>query len=202
MPIYYYKFGFIAICFIIAAYYRKPYPALFTLIADYFLLIGAGRFGHEIGVTVFCIAHVCYAMRFSAGDKRLLHFYALFICGALLFVNIIGGGYLYFAAALYTQCFALSLYTALRGVFTKSYPYINGRLIAAGMTLFALCDICVLLYNTVFIGSHGVLVLIWMFYLPSQLLLAVSAKSLSDCAKRKVAKTIINTKNIKRLSTA
>ena len=69
----------------------------------------------------------------------------------------------------------------LRKCFTlPRIPKINRRIILTGLILFALCDICVLLFNLPqYFGApnffHRILPMIWVFYLPSQALIAVSA---------------------------
>ena len=52
------------------------------------------------------------------------------------------------------------------------------RIFAAGLTLFAGCDLCVGLFNVLPPGSApyiAVSVGMWLFYLPSQVLIALSA---------------------------
>ncbi|MCL2388210.1 MAG: hypothetical protein FWC89_11795, partial [Defluviitaleaceae bacterium] len=61
-------------------------------------------------------------------------------------------------------------------------PKWNFRVTMAGLVLFALCDINVMLYNMpAYLGTphwfYFVFPLIWIFYLPSQALLAISATS-------------------------
>ena len=175
------QFGFIVVCFIIAAYYKRPWPALFTAGADLFLVI---MLWDEIGVTVFIAAHLCYIVRFS-GNKKLLPFCALFIIPAAFLAWLSTNfdlpsritPYLVFMAVVYAQCFGTAIFLALKGFITKSFPKKNGAMIAAGMLLFAMCDICVLIYSlrlgSVSSTAHS---LIWVFYAPSQLLLALSAK--------------------------
>ena len=55
----------------------------------------------------------------------------------------------------------------------------NKTIVLAGLVLFALCDVNVLILNLpqfgVNIGFPWTFTLIWVFYLPSQLLLSVSA---------------------------
>jgi hypothetical protein len=84
---------------------------------------------------------------------------------ALLFIKT---DPLFTAAALYAAAFAMSLGAAF--AIRKQHP--NGHLIIPGMLLFACCDICVGL-NYLFPGAFYPLM--WIFYLPSQALLAASA---------------------------
>ena len=177
MELHYVKFGFIVLCFVISLYYKKPFAALFTAIADYFLVV---LVMNEIGVTVFILAHLCYIARFS-GTKKFLPFCALFIMPAFAAVWALVGqfvAYLVFVSAIYAQCFLFSLFCALAGFFRKQFPYPNGVFIAVGMILFVFCDICVLIFNVASGSASNIAFnLIWFFYAPSQLLLALSAKN-------------------------
>jgi len=179
----YVQFGFIALCFLIAAYYKKPWAALFTMLADFFLVI---KQSNEIGVTIFIAAHACYIIRFG-GSRKLLPFcfFCIFPAGLLMWVgsNFIDlppriSPYLIFVSVVYKQFFIMSLYTAISGYLKNRFQKPNGRLIVAGMLLFAACDVCVLIYN-VSSGnlSQTAFKFIWVFYAPSQLLLALSARN-------------------------
>jgi len=176
LPLYHAKFGFIVICFLIALYYKKPFAALFTMWADFFLVI---RLQNETGVTIFVAAHLCYIVRFT-GSKRLLPFCMLFAIPAFVASRMLGeqfGTYLVFISTIYAQCFLLSLSCALYSFFRKRFPRPNGVFIVTGMLLFMLCDICVLIFNiSTSEASYIAFGLIWVFYAPSQLLLALSAR--------------------------
>jgi hypothetical protein len=174
LDIFHIKYGVIILCLLFTIHYRKPLPALFTAIADWFLIFGASEYSHEIGVTVFCLAHLSYAVRFS-GNVKWLPILAPFAVTSSIAAFLTTGGYLHFIAAVYAQCFALSLFFACKNFFAKSFPRKNAHLIIAGLTLFALCDVCVLIYNTTS-DTQSILNLIWIFYIPSQILLALSAK--------------------------
>ena len=139
----YVKFSFILACLLVAAIHKKPYPALFTAVADYFLVVrGCG----EIGVTVFCAAHLCYAARFS-GKPQVLPLCALFALPALAAAKLAHGGYIAFISAVYAQCLVLSLGCALAQFFRRRFARADGLMIAAGMLLFAGCDVCVAIHN-------------------------------------------------------
>jgi len=146
------------------------------MVADYFLVI---RVMNEIGVTIFIAAHLCYIARFS-GNKRMLWYCTLFAIPSFVAALALGeqfGTYLVFVSAVYAQCFLLSLFCALNGFFRKRFPRPNGILIVTGMLLFVLCDICVLIFNvSTGEASRVAFNLIWVFYAPSQLLLALSAR--------------------------
>jgi hypothetical protein len=83
-------------------------------------------------------------------------------------------------AILYAVALIFSVSAAVSAFRNKKYPKPNNFLALTGMLLFLLCDInVVMLYNLglpsgVTNAAHK---LIWVFYLPSQLFLAVSAFS-------------------------
>ncbi len=80
----------------------------------------------------------------------------------------------------YAICLLTSLTKAIKAYKYEIYPNPNGQMIALGMILFLLCDINVALYNILgYIGKVNVFynisfVSMWLFYLPSQVLLALS----------------------------
>ena len=182
------KFVYIAVCLIIAlgSYFacwsRRDWVWLvlalgFTLAADYFLIL---RDLHLIGVAVFCFVHLAYICRawgqgHSCGARHLGVFFApvglfLVVAGvALIWVYPV-----FVVTALYALLFIYNIYVSARHV------QHNRRLILVGLLLFAACDVCVLLFNLPRYFNapawlRDINPLIWVFYLPSQLLLAVSA---------------------------
>ena len=197
------KFAFVAACFAVALvsyffcrskrdWFLLTLGLAFTLVADYFLILHGLHF---IGVAVFCFAHVAYILRAvssSPGGWRRLFpgltvvvvalAYFVMVLYALSWLNWIHSSSrvfniifsVEFVAPLYAALFITNIYVSAR------YIRHNRVLIIAGLLLFAACDICVLLFNLPFYfgapeGLRRVFWLIWVFYLPSQALLAVSA---------------------------
>ena len=81
---------------------------------------------------------------------------------------------IYLVTGLYALLFISNIYISAR------YLKRNRALVITGLLLFAACDVCVLIFNMpVYMGAplwlRNIYPLIWVFYLPSQLLLAVSA---------------------------
>lgn len=191
------KFSFIALCFIIAlisgrfCHSKKDWAFLvvgmgFTLISDYFLILARN---YPVGVFTFCFVHIAYIMRVSTNRERSLMFIvSAFGSGVLFyalfsFISIFDT--LVFIASVYAMLFVLDLIWHVK--FCKhggihGLPKINRWIMLVGMILFALCDVNVLLFN---LPNHIPLFsteianrsqnLIWIFYLPSQLLLSLSA---------------------------
>jgi len=176
------KFSYIACCFIIAlctlkwARAKKDWAFLCaglgaTLAADYFLILFDDQ---KAGVPIFCIAHAFYILRACAPDykkaARLFLVAAAFLLAFLFFLDKIAAVSLFYAVL-----FMMNLTVSFRGRFG------NRILVVAGLALFALCDVNVFLYNLPRFAKYPVgysLVsyrLIWCFYAPSQLLLALSA---------------------------
>jgi hypothetical protein len=147
--------------------------ALFlTAAADLFLLL----LNRPIpGLLVFCAAHLVYIRRYRpawfipAAAAVLAAFAGLLAASSL----VPGFPAKYALAGLYG---ALLLAVAVCA-FRSSLPRINRRLAAAGMALFLLCDIHVVLFNTLPAGSlydPYASFFMWLFYLPAQAALAVS----------------------------
>jgi hypothetical protein len=90
-----------------------------------------------------------------------------------------------FLSALVNACFLItSVYCAVSTIFRSSYPKIGAYIIAIGMILFFLCDANVGIFNLTSdmqisffnIADINFLsgLLMWFFYLPSQLMLSLS----------------------------
>jgi len=182
------KFAFIVVCFAIAmvSYFfcvkRRDWAwltlgLLFTVGADYFLVI---HDNHLPGVAVFCLAHVCYIFRALENTARgkaiaLAAVPVLVVVVLFAFVN----GLLLVLAGTYAALFLTNIAVNIK--FCK----INRPIVLTGLILFALCDINVALFNLPSQLGTGFVFpwafqLIWVFYLPSQLLLAVSAFNFSQ----------------------
>lgn len=144
----------------------------FTVVADYFLVL---RDAHFFGVAVFCSAHVCYILR--GVNVRLWRVVALFFCVGAFILMCLFAQSIIFLAGLYALLFATNMYVNLRAYLHR--PSRENMLMLAGLFLFALCDINVLLYNLpryfgVLHELSGISFwLIWVFYLPSQALIAI-----------------------------
>ncbi|MCL2754076.1 MAG: lysoplasmalogenase family protein [Defluviitaleaceae bacterium] len=186
------KLTVVVICFIIAfmgkksAINRKDHfllvlALLATVAADYFLLIPRN---YVIGVAVFCFAHIFYVLRFGGAKSWRLLPLALPLPVILLFLN---HDILIVVASAYLSLFMLSYSTMIHAVRHKKYPPINNILIFAGMTLFVLCDISVVIFNAGMHGFYNNLAIetfaehiIWLFYAPAQICLAISAREFTN----------------------
>lgn len=148
----------------------------FTVIADLFLLVYSY---HTLGVFIFCIAQTFYSIRYdNANAYQTIRKYLsilLIIIITYLIVNsfIIEVEFLFTVAFFYAILLIVNVIKAIRACRRSLFPYPNKHMIAWGMILFLLCDINVALFNT--IEKNNIpFILIWFFYLPSQVLLALS----------------------------
>jgi hypothetical protein len=143
---------------------------LFTLAADVCLLLI-----HDItfGLLFFICVQTIYIIRYLSA--RRIAFVSIPVLLCLFFLLSLTPLNLMYRLAIVYAC-ALSTSTLLAFLNRKVYPYPNRILVPLGMLLFLLCDINVALFNELpsSTGRSVAWVLIWIFYLPSQLCLALS----------------------------
>lgn len=175
----YLKYASITLCFLLVTSltfksvdkYDSKYVVIafiFTMIADIFLLFTDNKI---TGIFFFCLVQLTYLKRYNKRFfKTTLYFVGIAILVNLLLpfqpLYVITGLY----ASLIGACFFSTFYTKL--------PKFNFFCVRIGMTLFILCDIHVALYNQLSTTSdyyRFVTLAMWLFYLPSQLILAMSA---------------------------
>ena len=174
-----FKYASIVLCFILAALlYQQSadkrdsrYVVLaltFTMLADIFLLFTNYKI---IGIFFFCLMQLTYLKRYN------IRFFYAGICfaGIAILVHLfLPIGPLYVIAGLY----AILIVSCFLATFRTKLPKFNLYCVRMGMLLFILCDINVALYNQASASSNYyrfVTVAMWLFYLPAQFLLAMSA---------------------------
>lgn len=148
-----------------------PLALALTAGADWFLLVRNDRYA--VGIALFlCVQTVYYLRlrRMGAGAAYPLRAGLALGLGVGLYllrlaspVNLLAG--LYFSQLLSNTVLA----------WRSGRP---GRLFAVGLTLFVGCDVCVGLFNALPPGSppySAASVGMWFFYLPSQVLITLSA---------------------------
>jgi len=185
------KYSTIVICFIISLLigshgYSKEdkllvqFARFFTLIADYFLVISSNP---SMGIFFFSLVQITYIIRHSIMEdkkyKNLIFFIVALIIALITSLNIKIPSIdkdLIVLALIYASLLTTSLYCAVSTISRGKYLKKSSWVIALGMFLFFMCDLNVGLYNTVVEGNMKFLLgfLIWIFYLPSQLLLTLS----------------------------
>ncbi len=167
------KYSGVLLCFVCALVLalrggdRLVAPALlFTAGADWFLLV---RGAHFIpGLLLFLVVQTLYLLRLrraGAGiDPLLRSALALVLGGAVFALNM--ATVLNLLVALYFSQLVANTVLAWQS---------RKFLFAVGLTLFVCCDICVGLFNLGLALPFSA-VGMWLFYLPSQILIALSAK--------------------------
>ncbi|MDR3296076.1 MAG: hypothetical protein LBT26_09665 [Clostridiales Family XIII bacterium] len=156
----------------------------FTVGADFFLLF-TSRF--TIGICIFYGAHLVALRRYW--PKLLFVGVAAAAAGLLMFLFSLGEPSGRFAAApdvspslVIYICYVLLIICVTIAAFLSERPWANKTLSKVGMCLFLVCDFHVALFNTQPAGSSVsavAFVLMWVFYLPAQSMLALSAHDFS-----------------------
>lgn len=151
----------------------------FTLLADFFLLVVGDHY--EVGVGVFLFVQLLYATRIYLTLQKSPKI-SLWIRFGVAAVAVI---LLNYTENLTTLTLLVSLYFPnLVGNAVDAFRLKTRELMfAIGLTLFVLCDICVGLFNFGAVLSANIPqglydfanVGMWLFYLPSQVLIALSA---------------------------
>lgn len=146
---------------------RLVFPAMiFTAAADWFLLVRGDHLG--IGVALFLVVQSIYLIRLrkmGAGQGLWLRLLLPLLFGmTLLFLH--AATPLFLLVALYFSQLVSNTVLAWRAKL---------RTLAIGMTLFVFCDICVGMFN-VGLALNFSSKAMWLFYLPSQALIVLTAK--------------------------
>ena len=138
-----------------------------TVCADVLLLFTGA---YAVGIGLFCGVQLLYTFRYTRrGGATALVF--LLGCAVFWMLRLAGLPALYALAAGYGTLLLSVTAIVLRANWREN-PFVlcPGRLSCA-MVLFVLCDLSVAAYQ---LGVDWAGVLIWMFYLPSQALIALS----------------------------
>jgi len=198
----YLKFSAILLCFIISLLiehngfnHRDVFllksARFFTLVADYFLLLSNN---YILGVLFFCVVQLIYIKRHSLIEKNIFnmkinHFifisvFILLLLFASLILRITDPTVLLIGTSIvYALLLTFSVYCGIKTLKSSYYTKKSSLFISCGMILLLLCDINVALYNLIDMsffpsiqGNFQLTIgsLIWIFYLPSQLLLTLS----------------------------
>ena len=162
------KYSGILLCFIWSIYKKDKLLSIssfFTLLADYFLLLRNKNYIY--GILSFIVVQLLYMHYLYINDcemkidLRIIIFITYF---AIAYVNNLLTTF---------NVFVLFYFSMLLGNFLSSITNKNLKRISFGLFLFICCDICVGLFNVLPSGSltHYISILIWIFYLPSQVLI-------------------------------
>lgn len=164
---------------------------IFTIMADYIFLIHDDDYILAIGL--FSIVQIIYSLRYREGNEveRVMGFIIIYLLIVILYKlvnkNLVDIDFIIAIGIFYGICLLSSLKEAL--LLYKSDPHKSiNKMILFGMVLFLLCDINLGLNYTLgeLQATSYILNLtrsissisIWIYYLPSQMLLALSATDL------------------------
>jgi len=139
-----------------------------TLVADWFLLFTNNNIA---GIFWFCLVQLVYLKRCH---KPLFQLGIVVATCAVMVDFLTAFRSLHVIAGLY----ALLIIACLIATFKTTLPKFNLRCVQIGMLLFVLCDLHVALLNRLPATNNYrafAVVAIWLFYLPAQCLLALSA---------------------------
>lgn len=134
---------------------KFQYARMLTLVCDFLLLFTPWFL---TGILLFCVVQFCYLSALFCIKKRKGIFYtffpfplllSVFVYGSLLFCNII-----------------------LSGNFVLKRNSTRNFFLFFGFLLFALCDCSIAIYHLT--GLSFVYPFVWLFYIPSQILLVFS----------------------------
>lgn len=185
------KYFTICLCLLMAVYIFVKQKAwllmvamVFTLIADTFLLLLNNNY--LVGVLAFCVVQIIYAARLVLVSGRWTIILRLILFGLALFIlKMVEVTELVAVASAWSYTWLLS---NVIHSFIIGKRYMGGKVFAWGLLLFLCCDTCVGINNVqdflvdfpfpdiIPVASFGM----WLFYLPSQILIV-----LSFCDKRK-----------------
>ncbi len=150
-----------------------PFAQLFTVIADFFLLVINAHY--LAGVVSFIIAQSIYLFRlYKKAGKLWLPGRITAAVLAVLLLGLTGMFSLLNLASVF-------YYSLLLGNMALSWSLKDKkwRIFALGLTLFALCDLCVGIFNLGGVMPAALYqfstIGMWLFYLPSQVLISLSA---------------------------
>lgn len=188
----------IVLCFIFAVLHIKKCDFLliaglgFTVVADYFLVVASPQ-QKLWGMIAFLITQTFYAValeKVNSGKASLFIRLGLTALGILFAVILLGKNT--DALALVSICYYINL---IMNIVVAFKNFSQNRLFAIGLVFFLFCDTVIglqvassgylpiaegsLLYKIIFAPFH----LSWFFYLPSQVLIALSA--VFTCGKGK-----------------
>ncbi len=195
----YIKYAGIVLCLVVSAvmiwFYRDRDAIVltcaffFTVVSDMFLLVLNDLL--EAGVGTFIIVQCIYLYRLYA--DRLKKIWITLTARAAVFVVVIGllAGLSHVNLLIAeVSIYIVMLVANCVDAFLLSRRGIKNILFAVGLVLLLCCDVCIGLYNGSMIGidlpartADIIQSLIWIFYMPSQVLIALTVSRGGICGK-------------------
>ena len=162
----YIKYAGIILCFVFSMLNKQRLKSLafaLTLVADYFLLVINDYY--LIGIIAFICVQLVYHI--FLGNKNNYKS-SLFL--GLLFMSI---GLIALSYTLNLNALSILAIIYFGNLLVNVYmSHQKNKVIFLGFVLFMFCDICVGLHN-MFLTNHTLSILMWVFYLPSQVLISL-----------------------------
>lgn len=147
---------------------------LFTLLSDYFLLVLDDYY--EIGMITFIVAQLLHALRIERNKIHTIISVAIRVMIPVIGIAVFAGigelELIYALALIYGTQLLMNFVENMALCFISKKNKLKYILLAVGFALFIGCDVCVGLMN---IGEYGGVLLMWLFYAPSQILIALSS---------------------------
>ena len=164
----------------------------FTLGADFFLIFTDF---FSAGLLIFIGAHACALYRYRPGWllPAGISAAALFTLVILFLPELLPAGTSLILVIAASSAYGLLIISVTVSTFHSPQPRKNELFSRIGMLLFLGCDVNVLFFNALPIGSSvhtASIVLMWFFYLPAQTLLALSTANLPLISLKKTENLI------------
>ncbi|MBR2929621.1 MAG: hypothetical protein IKC32_00170 [Clostridia bacterium] len=173
------------------AYFLTQVALLFTLAADYYLLVIDDKY--EIGMLWFILAQLCYFARIYLSEERksvrIAHLVSR--CGGILLSLLLPFLILGDGVDLLSVVSVVYFVNILLNAIFAFISFKRSPMLALGLLLFVACDIFVALANLggyiklggelyLALKSVGFNRIAWLFYVPSQTLIALSGVMLKE----------------------
>jgi hypothetical protein len=164
-----FKYAAVVICFLSFIKIKDPIITLgqfSVVIADFFLLFTGYN---ETGIIFYLLVHLCYFFHISHKQSWLIA--APILCSLI--------GYIYSGSAIIGLVGSYAVITVINIIRSV---LAHKKVFSAGLVLLCCCDTCVLFFNmslhievlSIILPSFFPL-LMWMFYLPSQILITLDS---------------------------
>lgn len=144
----------------------------FTVGADWFLLVLDDHY--LVGIALFIIVQLLYAVRLSLSQENGSFRWWLWARIDITLLLLFGGGFLFYLFRGYSLALLLPLfYFSNLCINTFQAFALKKQAFALGLLLFVCCDLCVGAWNLGLLPGFT-RVGMWLFYLPSQVLIVLS----------------------------
>lgn len=189
--------------FLCIIYAHKKYPEdnllffalLFTFLADT-ILIWISPSWEFFGVLTFCAAQFMHMLRLTSAQPHVIGLNAAIVLLVFLIAMVSGVAPLYAISAIYAMALVCNLCLA-HSRYRKGRANFRRRCAFYGFAFFLTCDFCVALRHLILDGIFPaqflplISFLVWVFYYPSQVLIANSSTLPKSTTGNKIAKNTV-----------